>query len=262
MEDRKILSKADIRPTPKKIVFTVWYILAIILFLIGTFGFSEIRQNDSFKFTGITFFAWSIYSKWDFYKDSTLGLYSDKKSFKAGDVYSKFYGGTLFLSLLVTAVVFLLPIILRKIRNHIARNCSLSLDENGISGNRKKLFSNAQLNLPIDKVDNISISESIFDKLRGGKTVAIRSASGVIKFPWVQNADEFVNCTLARIEEFKNSVRAENQRLVSAVAQNTQTNSADRSSAEKIKELKSLLDDGLISQDEFDSKRRELIEKM
>lgn len=84
------------------------------------------------------------------------------------------------LGVLITLSVIFLPIILRKIRNNIADNCSLSLTEKGINGNRKKLFSNKQLNLPIDKVDNIMISESVWDKMRGGRTVAVRSTSGLI----------------------------------------------------------------------------------
>ena len=47
------------------------------------------------------------------------------------------------------------------------------------------------------------LKRSLFNILSGGKTVVLHTASGVIKFPWVQNADEFVDATLAKIEEAK-----------------------------------------------------------
>ncbi|MBR6044272.1 MAG: SHOCT domain-containing protein [Ruminococcus sp.] len=104
-------------------------------------------------------------------------------------------------------------------------------------------------------------SSTLYNKLTGGNTVAIRSASGLIKFPWVQNAEEFVNATLAKIEEYKKTVKKDNQELIKAVAE-TAAAPANTSSASKIKEIKELLDQGLISQEEFDAKRKELLEKM
>lgn len=143
----------------------------------------------------------------------------------------------------------------------VSKKCSLELTNNGISGSRAKLVSSANLQLPIDKIDSIMRSTSLYNKLTGGNTVAIRSASGLIKFPWVQNAEEFVNATLAKIEEYKKTVKKDNQDLIKAVA-NTAAVPANASSASKIKELKELLDQGLISQEEFDAKRKELLEKM
>lgn len=161
-------------------------------------------------------------------------------------------------SLLFTVVGGIgLPLLIWSINTYISNNCTLLLNEKGIKGYIQTLYSKKALQLPIDKIDSIAISESDADKLRGGKTVVIRSASGLIKFQYVQNADEFVNITLAEIEKFKQSVKDKN--IVSAISNNANNNN---SATAKIKELKELLDSGLISQEEFETKRKELLNKM
>lgn len=157
--------------------------------------------------------------------------------------------------------VIVLPRIMRKIADGMASQCSLSLTDKGVTGCKKGLFSTKEVKLPIDKIDAIMASNGFMDDLRGGDTLLIRSMAGGIKFPWVQNANEFVDATLAKIEEFKHSAKKENQNLISAVAKSVGANSGT-SSAQKIKELKELLDSGLITQEEFEAKRRELLDKM
>ncbi len=197
MNDEKVICKAEIRPKPSKVVFIVWYILGAIAFGYGTFFISSERCRYLF-FVRYYYLVYNTY-------DDTFGA-----------IYSRYFSLVdLFLGILITIGVIILPIILRKIRNRIAENCFLFLIERGINGSRKKVFSSAQLNLPIDKIDNIMISQSIFDNLRGGKTVVVRSTSGLIKypwvqkFPWVQNAEEFVDAVLAKINRVESSVTNE-----------------------------------------------------
>lgn len=78
----------------------------------------------------------------------------------------------------------------------------------------------------------------------------------------VHNAKAFVTATLTEIEKFKQSVKFDNKNLVAAIANNSNNNASNPSLAEKIKELKDLLDSGLISQEEFETKRKELLDKM
>ena len=141
--------------------------------------------------------------------------------------------------------------------------CSLELTNKGLSGQRKKIFSTIQLQLPMDKIDNIMVIENARSKSYGGKTVSIRSASGLIKFPWVQNADEFVRVTLAEIEKYNQSLKNVDKNLVSAIAGNSALKAQpQQSAAQKIKDLKELLDSGIITQDEFDTKKKDLLDKM
>lgn len=160
-------------------------------------------------------------------------------------------------------VLFAMITVASVMENSDVKQCSLSLTDKCITGCRKRRFSTEEIKLPIDKIDTIMASHGFFDILRGGgDTLLIRSASGVVEFPWVQNSKEFVDATLAKIEEFKQSVKDENQNLVSAVAKTVGANSGNSSSAQKIKELKELLDSGLITQEEFETKRKELLDKM
>ena len=165
-------------------------------------------------------------------------------------------GNTIFLGIAVLAGLFVGSKFVS------SKKCSLELYDDKIDGNRKKVFSKKALKLPIDKIDNIMVSEGIFDKLFSGKTVSVRSASGIVKFAWVQNADEFVQATLDKIEDYKQTtIKEDNKNLISAVANSAQAN-AGGSSAEKLKELKELLDSGIISQEDFDAKKKELLDKM
>lgn len=249
MENEKIICKAEIKANPKRLIFWLYYIILIAVCLCGIV-LPTLNSDDVV-----------IFGKkgWDFYGEF---LRSEiLKSERKGMSYNDYIAGFKIKIYLITGLLFLLPILFNMSIKIITSQCSLSLTDSGVSGNLKKVFLSRKLQLPIDKVDNAMISESIFDKLFGGKTVSIRSTSGLIKFHWVQNADEFVNATLEKIEEFKQSVKEENKNLVSAMAQNT-TAGSESSAAAKIKELKELFDSGLISQDEFDAKRKEFLDKM
>ncbi len=83
---------------------------------------------------------------------------------------------------------------------YTAKRCSLELNDKGVFGKRKKLFSTLDLKFPINQIDSIMLKRSLLNILSGGKTVVLHTASGVIKFPWVQNADEFVDATLAKMK--------------------------------------------------------------
>lgn len=123
--------------------------------------------------------------------------------------------------------------------------CLLELTNDGINGRIKVIGSTSDLRLPIEKID------SLIDKFRGGKTLGIRSNTGVIKFVCVQNADAFVTAANKAIEESK---KANKEVPVSSttIVQNT-------SDADELKKYKDLLDNGVITQEEFDAKKRQLL---
>ncbi|MBR2304497.1 MAG: SHOCT domain-containing protein [Ruminococcus sp.] len=143
----------------------------------------------------------------------------------------------------------------------VSRKCLLELTADGINGSRAKLFSNKNLQLPIDKIDNIEIKDGILDKLFGGKTVCIRTASGAVKFAWIQNAEEFVSATQEKMKEFKVESTKNAASSADDVTQ-VKTEASSTSVVQQIKELKELLDSEIISQEEFDAKKQELLSKM
>lgn len=127
----------------------------------------------------------------------------------------------------------------------------MELTNDGINGRIKVIGSTSDLRLPIEKIDSIFVKNSLIDKFHGGKTLGIRSNTGVIKFVCVQNADAFVTAANKAIEESK---KANKEVPVSSttIVQNT-------SDADELKKYKDLLDNGVITQEEFDAKKRQLL---
>lgn len=232
----KTIKQADISLSGvSKIILGIWYVITFIVYLMGAVSDSP---DDV--------------TRWFIHVGDTERYY--------GTYYHDYY---YFFVLPLDFVVFVLPALLYISKIYRANRCSLVLTDKGLSGQRKKIFSTAQLQLPMDKIDNIMVTENLINKIDGGKTVAVRSASGLIKFPWVQNADEFVNATLAEIEKYNQSLKNVDKNLVSAIAGNSaQKAQPEKSAAQKIKDLKELLDSGLITQDEFDAKKKDLLDKM
>lgn len=257
-----VICKAKIKTKFMVVPIIIWYIIGTIAF-ISTFhyknypyrekietnilGFHDVHYND-YDVVDIYFFNKRVYSK-----------YTDLDPYYPDDAVRVEFCeyGEAWIAVLITIGIFIVPISIIIIQKFIAKRCSLELNEKTINGQRKRLFSKAKLDLPIDKIDSIMVKKSLYNTLTGGKTIAIRTASGLIKFPWVHNADEFVDITLAKMEEYKQTMKDDNQALISAVASNSGGSAAD-----KIKELKGLLDEGIISQEDFERKKKELIDKM
>lgn len=154
--------------------------------------------------------------------------------------------------------VFFVPILLiTLIDKYISKKCFLKLTDSGVNGVRKKIFTRSEIDLPIDKIDSILIESGIMDKFEGGKTLLIRSVSGVIQFRWVQNAEAFREAVINMIDEYKNDVSTQTSVRRSSAGRNGSNNTAG-----KMQELTELFEQGLISRSEYDAKRRELLNKM
>ena len=128
---------------------------------------------------------------------------------------------------------------------------TLELTSDGINGRIKVIGSTSDLRLPIEKIDSLFVKNSLMDKFRGGKTLGIRLNTGVIKFVCVQNADAFVTAANKAIEESKKANK-EVPSPLTTIVQNT-------SDADELKKYKDLLDNGVITQEEFDAKKKQLL---
>ena len=92
-----------------------------------------------------------------------------------------------------------------------------------------------RVDLPLDSITAIGMSFM--------KGIAITTASGSVKFGCIKNRDEIYE-------------------VVGKLLMARQTNSevqASHSSADELKKYKELLDTGVISQDEFDAKKKQLL---
>jgi len=144
------------------------------------------------------------------------------------------------------------------INKFIASRCTLTLEEGQIKGQLKTLFGKKSLQLPLDHLDNVMVFHRLMDKLRGGKTLLISFNRGLIKFHYVQNANEFAQVAMEKIEEVKKKT-FHNPALAPTAAAAQPTGN---DTMEKLDSLKKMLENGLITQEEFDTKRKELLEKL
>ena len=155
---------------------------------------------------------------------------------------------------IIPIVLVIIPLVILLIEKNIAKCCKLELTEGHIEGRLKTTFGKKNLQMPIDHVDSVMTSSGLWDKLRGGETLLISSNSGLIKFHYVQNAEEFAAAAMKRIGEVKKTAPAADP----APAQNVSGSDA----MEKINSLKQMLDSGLITQEDFDKKKADILSKM
>lgn len=178
-----VICKANIKPKVKiQLIISAVVLLVIVLFF-------RIKHQEYFDTKATVF--------------ELFDAFLVKEVSPKGHTSFVFYFDQFLMYVVPALFLLLTPLIMSIHSIRTSKKCSLELNENGVHGTRKRLFSTAEIKLPIEKVASIMMKKSFFNKLTGGKTVIISSASGVIKFPWVQNADEFVDATLAKIEEAK-----------------------------------------------------------
>lgn len=234
--EEKELLKADIRggATAKTIIIfcIVYVILVAVGFLVGT---------DKDEYYGRTYYqvCWYglwIYDGWDF-------LYGRNPYDEIGIIIS------LAIAVSIPLIFFLWNLLVRK-------NCARSklvLTDKKIYGSHKWFFKNEQLLMPMSKIDNIIIRYNLRDRLYGGggRTVRIASNSGYVNFPCIQNADEFVSLAMEQVEKFR---KDQNDTAASP--------SSDEAVANKLRSLQYLKEQGVLSEEEFNAKKAELISKL
>jgi len=99
----------------------------------------------------------------------------------------------------------------------------------------------------LSKINNVEHSQTLWGRLfhYGDVVVDTASKDGVTRFPRVARPVEFKRAILAACEAYRGAGPA-------AVA-------AAPSGAERVRQLKALLDDGLISAEEYEAKRKQLV---
>jgi hypothetical protein len=233
--------KANIKFEPKKfnLLINVIIIIGLAIFVSSVIPVSKDIESGSWGGTVYFRNIYGEYIKYECYYDEDF-TYLEKKD------YEFWYYPSFWIGFGVSLASILTKVIVLACCNSTAEKCYLMLDTKGINGLRKKVFSQKKLVLPMDKIDSIVVKDGISDKLLGGQTVAIYSASGLIKFAWIQNAQEFVDKTLAEIQKYNETIELKNNVTVNI-------------EAEKLQKLKILLEQGLITQEEYDTKRKEMI---
>ena len=107
------------------------------------------------------------------------------------------------------------------------------------------------MDAPLDKINNVEHWQSLWGRLLHFGDVEIDTASehGATRFRNISHPLEFKNAITGAVDAFRTG------RFAPAVA-------AGPSGAERLRQLKQLLDEGLVSPEEFEVKRKRLLEEM
>ncbi len=246
--ENKVLCETRIS-NPKKIWYNVCIAIAIVSLIMIILSIIPVRQDQHYSM---------------YYQHDCITYYNMFGNWFIEDAkYTNWRGGS-FLSYLLMGqwtCVFTYSFILSTLfmvwcalSRAMCKKCTLELNQDGVYGKKKTLFSLKSINQPFEKIDNVSIRDGIIDKIFGGRTLVIRSSSSCIKFLCVDNAQEFLDKTLEELKKYKEAVNSKSEKATKA--------SSDGDTMEAIVKLKNLLDQGLITQEEFDAKRKALIDKI
>lgn len=254
MDDKQEICRARIQFRLKgqktKIALCIAVLLAVLGLLVIVLSYKETRVEDSTSLSRYySFNCFGEIIKYEYYGD----VYSPNNPTFNSQIYNGLFERNSRINgflLIIIAILVFIP----NIYSIIMKKVNLLLHDKGITGNTSK----RQLDLPMNKIDNILVKHDFLDTLRGGKTIVVRSASGIIKFPCVQNADEFMQKTLAEIQKWQDL----HGNSIDTAAAPTLTESRSHDSIESIQKLKILLDQGLITQEEYETKRKELLSKI
>jgi uncharacterized membrane protein YdbT with pleckstrin-like domain len=113
------------------------------------------------------------------------------------------------------------------------------------------ILNKRSMDAPLDKINNVEHWQTLWGRLFNYGDVEIDTASehGATRFKDISHPLEFKNAIVGATEAYRS------RRFAPAAP-------VAPSGAERLRELKALLDDGLISQEEFEVKRRRLLEEI
>lgn len=142
----------------------------------------------------------------------------------------------------VLAVMILVKWVVLRSHDYVLTNSRVILEE-GIVARRSNDAS-------LGKINNVEHSQTLWGRLLGYGDVEIDTASetGATLFPGISDPVEFKRAILGAVEAYRQSGSGPRVTVLSP--------------AEKIRQLKGLLDEGLISPQEFEAKRQELLGEM
>jgi len=165
----------------------------------------------------------------------------------AGLAWNLWGNQALVLAAGIVALVFLGMLLMKWIvlrsRDYVLTNRRVILEE-GILGRRS-------MDASLGKINNVEHRQSLSGRVLGYGDVEVDTASetGATRFPGISRPLDFKREILGAVEAYRQGGAP----LPAA---------APLSPAEKIRQLKGLLDEGLISPQEFEAKRKELLTEM
>jgi uncharacterized membrane protein YdbT with pleckstrin-like domain len=145
---------------------------------------------------------------------------------------------------IVLAVVILVKLLILRSNEHVLTNRRI-IQQIGILNKRS-------MDAPLDKVNNVEHWQTLWGRILGYGDVEVDTASehGATRFRNIRRPLEFKSAIVGAAEAYRSQRFAPPQAATSS------------SGAERLRQLKALFDDGLISAEEFEIKRRKLMEEI
>ncbi len=212
------------------------YIVIVVVFLIAGFGYMGSKGRLLYMFYGIILRE---------EPDPTSSYY-----YVGG---TRVHTGNIIWLMLIILLFISIPIILMLLWNRKRKLIDLTATDTELIGSYTAFIpiSKITLKMPIEKIDNIAIVSSVFFVFTG-KAIKISSTSGSICLPYVLNADEVVSYIKGIINKTKKEqITGESESL------NVQSDNVD-----KLKKLAELRNSGIITEEEFNQKKKDLLEKI
>ena len=221
--EEKILIKSEVNKTLKRIL--KWG--PVVLFGISVLIFILLSLDYEFK-----------YERWDSWYDEYLTITRSRSGWECA---FKFNDETIiFFVWFVIACLCLLSAIILGIIYLVNRKCELQVTEKNVKG--KTLFGK-EVVLPLYMVSAYSTRKFL-------SCITVATSSGSTKFSLIQNYKEIGEVLSKTINERQENTA--HQTIASTVA-------PQPSAMDELKKLKDLLDMGIISQEEFDAKKKQLL---
>ena len=262
----RILAKADIRKVSnkkRKIIKIVYLVIVAALLIIGLISGSGSYHldsgttiyGDSYPASDVKYCGWfgSRFYHYDSAELSTFTLYG--QTFRNYYPDTDVYGGNIAWVSIMFLVLLGAPLYIDAIHKRQCKITALTVSESKVYGSYNSFLFKKSLEMPIEKVDNLTTISGLMNKLRTGVTLGVCSASGVIKIHFVQNAEEVISAAMNRIDEIKE--KEKRSRVVAQATANTPASTSD-----KLKDLLAMKESGLITEEEFTKKREEILSNM
>lgn len=268
-ETKEVLVTPDIKVKkhPKsKIIKKIYYIVFVVVFLFGFIAGSGSEYHDGSvvnkpydKQDGTYIPAHEeIYSGWYFFSFTYEGyVWEDNPFYIMGmDDLTGFwersketYPVNIALFIIFNALLAAAPFIFELIRKKECKNTELNIKEDRIYGSSGHALIKKKIDIPLKSINNITILESKADKIKSGKTIEILYGTKKEKFSYIHNAEAVKNYINECISKLKSK---KEETVQTTVIQND-------SMADELKKFKDLLDSGVITQEEFDAKKKQIL---
>lgn len=268
-EKQEVLIRPDIhiQKHPKSTKYKkIYYIVFIVVFILGFIVGTGTNYNDGGqvmnryaenngeyfpahedKYTGWYFLRFTFEGEgWQHNYLYDMG-YSDDKTYW-GEI-EETYSENFVLCIVLNTLLATAPFIFEFVRKKECENTELNIKEDRLYGSSGLAIIKKKVDIPFKSINNIAILETKADKLKSGKTIEVLYGDKKAKFSYIHNADDVKKYINECVSEFKNK---KEEIVQTTVIQNDST-------ADELKKFKDLLDSGAITQEEFETKKKQLL---